>query len=118
MKCNDVYTKIEKLWESFVDNHGKYLNKGNKSAGARARKSLGQIKKLVTEYRKLSVEDNIMSVLQFTGLSKKEQKIKLESLDYMDLIRDVENITNVGTDPDSKMFSIDIDNVKFIFTRD
>jgi len=47
-----------------------------------------------------------------------EVKIKLESLDYMDLIRDVENITNVGTDPDSKMFSIDIDNVKFIFTRD
>ena len=27
-------------------------------------------------------------------------------------------MTNVGADPDSKMFSIDIDNVKFIFTRD
>ena len=35
----------------------KYSEKGNKSAGARARKSLGEIKKLVTEYRKLSVED-------------------------------------------------------------
>ena len=36
----------------------------------------------------------------------------------MALIREVENVTNVGSDPDSKMFSIDIDNVKFIFTRD
>ena len=36
----------------------------------------------------------------------------------MSVIRDLENITNVGTDPDSKMFSIDIDNIKFIFTRD
>lgn len=47
-----------------------------------------------------------------------EVKIKLTSIDYMALIREVENVTNVGSDPDSKMFSIDIDNVKFIFTRD
>ena len=47
-----------------------------------------------------------------------EVKIKLESLDYMSLIRDVENIANVGGDPDSKRFSIDIDNVTFIFIRD
>lgn len=57
------------------------------------------------------------TLLKYERLST-EVKIKLGSLDYMDLIRDVENITNVGTDPDSKMFSIDIDNVKFIFTRD
>ena len=36
----------------------------------------------------------------------------------MGLMREVENVTNVGADPDSKMFSIDIDSVKFIFTRD
>jgi|TARA_R110000744_G_scaffold325762_1_gene431605 hypothetical protein len=47
-----------------------------------------------------------------------EVKIKFNSEDYMALIREVENMTNVGADPDSKMFSIDIDNVKFIFTRD
>jgi len=47
-----------------------------------------------------------------------EVKIKFSSIDYMSLIREVENMTNVGSDPDSKMFSIDIDNVKFIFTRD
>ncbi len=47
-----------------------------------------------------------------------EVKIKLTSNDYMSLMREVENVTNVGSDPNSKMFSIDIDNVKFIFTRD
>ena len=47
-----------------------------------------------------------------------EVKIKLESLDYMSLMREVENITNVGGDPNSKRFSIDIDNVTFIFLRD
>ena len=59
---------------------------------------------------------------QFTlfNLEKLSTKvtIKLKSLDYMKLMREVENVTNVGGDPDSKRFSIDIDNVKFIFTRD
>jgi|TARA_R110000744_G_scaffold345011_1_gene450415 hypothetical protein len=57
------------------------------------------------------------TLLKYGRLST-EVKLKLESLDYMDLIRQLENLTNVGTDPDSKIFSIDIDNVKFIFTRD
>ena len=59
---------------------------------------------------------------QFTLLNLEkistEVKIKLTSIDYMTLIREVENVTNVGANPDSKMFSIDIDSVKFIFTRD
>jgi hypothetical protein len=63
-----------------------------------------------------SISDQFI-LLKYERLST-EIKIKLKSLDYMDLIRDVENMTNVGTDPDSKIFSIDIDNVKFIFTRD
>ena len=57
MKCNEVYEQIKELWSDVEENHSKYTDKGNKSAGARARKSLGEIKKLVTEYRKLSVED-------------------------------------------------------------
>jgi hypothetical protein len=57
MKCNEVYEQIKELWADVEDNHLNYSEKGNKSAGARARKSLGEIKKLVTEYRKLSVED-------------------------------------------------------------
>ena len=46
----------------------------------RAKKGIGYLAQEASVFRKLSVEDNIMSVLQFTELSKKEQKIKLESL--------------------------------------
>lgn len=46
----------------------------------RAQKGIGYLAQEASVFRKLSVEDNIMSVLQFTGLSKKEQKLKLESL--------------------------------------
>ena len=46
----------------------------------RAQKGIGYLAQEASIFRKLSVEDNIMSVLQFTDLSKKEQKIKLESL--------------------------------------
>ena len=46
----------------------------------RAQKGIGYLAQEASIFRKLSVEDNIMSVLQFTDLSKKEQKIKLETL--------------------------------------
>ncbi|MFD2567764.1 LPS export ABC transporter ATP-binding protein [Pseudotenacibaculum haliotis] len=46
----------------------------------RAQKGIGYLAQEASVFRKLSVEDNIMSVLQFTDLSKKEQKMKLESL--------------------------------------
>jgi len=46
----------------------------------RAQKGIGSLAQEASIFRKLSVEDNIMSVLQFTDLSKKQQKIKLESL--------------------------------------
>ena len=44
------------LFSEFDENHTKFNEKGNKAAGARARKSLGEIKKLVTGYRKASVD--------------------------------------------------------------
>lgn len=46
----------------------------------RAQKGIGYLAQEASVFRKLSVEDNIMSVLQFTDLSRKEQKMKLESL--------------------------------------
>lgn len=46
----------------------------------RAEKGVGYLAQEASVFRKLSVEDNIMSMLQFTNLSKKEQKLKLESL--------------------------------------
>jgi len=46
----------------------------------RAQKGVGYLAQEASVFRKLSVEDNIMAILQFTELSKREQKIKLESL--------------------------------------
>ena len=40
----------------------------------RARKGIGYLAQEPSVFRKLSVEDNILSVLQMTKLSKKEQK--------------------------------------------
>ena len=46
----------------------------------RAQKGIGYLAQEASVFRKLSVEDNILSVLQFTKLSKKEQKQKMEDL--------------------------------------
>lgn len=46
----------------------------------RAQKGIGYLAQEASVFRKLSVEDNILSVLQFTNLSKQEQKQKLEAL--------------------------------------
>lgn len=60
-----------------------YLNDENithDSMYKRAQKGVGYLAQEASVFRKLSVEDNIMSILQFTDLSKQEQKDKLESL--------------------------------------
>jgi len=46
----------------------------------RAQKGIGYLAQEASVFRKLSVEDNIMSILEFTGLSKADQKQKLEDL--------------------------------------
>ena len=46
----------------------------------RAQKGIGYLAQEASVFRKLSVEDNILSVLQFTDLSKKAQHEKMESL--------------------------------------
>ncbi len=46
----------------------------------RAQKGVGYLAQEASVFRKLSVEDNIMSVLQFTDRSKAAQKQKLEDL--------------------------------------
>jgi len=58
MSTNAMFTQLKDLWESFEEEHTKFSDKGNKSAGTRARKNIGEIKKLVTEYRKASVEES------------------------------------------------------------
>jgi len=46
----------------------------------RAQLGIGYLPQEASVFRKLSVEDNIMAVLEMTKLSKQERKIKLESL--------------------------------------
>ncbi len=55
---NELYEQIEELFEDFQSNHKTFSEKGNKSAGGRARKCIGEIKKLVTAYRQASVSES------------------------------------------------------------
>ena len=53
-KTNSLYDQIQSLYSTFEEEHAKNAG-GNKAAGSRARKAIGEIKKLVTAYRKASV---------------------------------------------------------------
>ncbi len=46
----------------------------------RARKGIGYLAQEPSVFRKLSVEDNVLAILQMLGLSKKEQRERLEGL--------------------------------------
>ena len=67
MNSNDLYNNLKELWEEFDSNHNVFVDKGNKAAGSRARKAIGEIKKLVTEYRKASVSECIMNIASLAG---------------------------------------------------
>ena len=58
MSTENLYNTINDLFESFQENHRDFTSKGNKAAGGRARKSIGEIKKLVTDYRKASISES------------------------------------------------------------
>jgi hypothetical protein len=54
MNTQEIFEKFEALCETFRAEHaGK-----SKAAHGRARKALGEIKKLVTEYRKASIDED------------------------------------------------------------
>ena len=55
MTSSELFTQMEIHWNTFNENHSKFNEKGNKAAATRARKAVGELKKLVTEYRKSSV---------------------------------------------------------------
>ena len=58
MTSIEVFTEMKGLWAEFEENHTKFTDKGVKSAATRARKAIGDMKKLVTEYRKQSVAES------------------------------------------------------------
>ena len=49
----DKFEQLEELWESFQKEH----NGTTKASQQRARKAIGEVKKLVTDYRKASVSE-------------------------------------------------------------
>lgn len=55
---NELFTEMTELWNEFNENHEKFVEKGNKSAATRARKMIGELKKLITVYRKESVNES------------------------------------------------------------
>ena len=55
---SELYETLNNLWEDFQENHRDFSSKGTKAAGGRARKAIGEIKKIVTDYRKASVSES------------------------------------------------------------
>ena len=53
-KSDELFEQIKELYLQFETEH----NGSSKAAKSRARKHIGEIKKLVTDYRKASVEEN------------------------------------------------------------
>jgi hypothetical protein len=53
MNTQEIYEQLKQLWEEFESNH----NATTKVSNGRARKALGEIKKLVTPYRAASTEE-------------------------------------------------------------
>jgi len=51
-----IYDEILAQFELVKERHEKFIEKGNKTAEGDVRKALGEIKKLVTPYRKASVD--------------------------------------------------------------
>ena len=58
MSSVELFSQMKEQWDAFEAEHHKFTEKGNKAAGGRARKAIGEIKKLVTEYRKASVAES------------------------------------------------------------
>ena len=54
----ELFNQLSDLWDEFESNHKVNADKGNKAAGGRARKAIGEIKKLDELIRKASVEEN------------------------------------------------------------
>ena len=58
IKLVELYGELNTLWGNFQENHDQHSRKGNKAAGRRARSAIGEVKKLVTEYRRQSVSQD------------------------------------------------------------
>ena len=51
MSSIEIFEKLQENWNTFLENHDRFNEKKVKAAGVRARKSIGEIKKLASQYR-------------------------------------------------------------------
>ena len=54
---NDLVAKIKAEFEAFSTEVDAQIEKGNKAAGTRARKSSLELEKMLKEFRKVSIEE-------------------------------------------------------------
>ena len=58
MTSKELFESMKTYWDEFEENHSKFVDKGNRAAATRARKAIGEIKKMITDYRKQSVTES------------------------------------------------------------
>ncbi len=58
MTSAELYDRIVELSESFIADGAEFKEKGNKAAGARARKASLEMGKLFVDYRKATVAES------------------------------------------------------------
>ena len=57
-ETTELYEQIKSLYAAFDENHNQNAETGTKASGTRARKAIGEIKKLATVYRKASIAES------------------------------------------------------------
>ena len=55
---SDIHDKLTNAFEAYKLENEKFSSKGVKAAGGRARKAIGEIKKIVTSYRQASISES------------------------------------------------------------
>ena len=55
----ELVSKIQEVYATFSTDAALQIEKGNKAAGTRARKTSLELEKLMKEFRKLSLENNL-----------------------------------------------------------
>jgi len=51
MSSYEICEEMKQHWDVFLENHERFNEKKVKAAGVRARKAIGEIKKLASQYR-------------------------------------------------------------------
>ena len=65
----ELVSKIQEVYATFSTDAALQIEKGNKAAGTRARKTSLELEKLMKEFRKVSLEESKKYPLQVRSLS-------------------------------------------------